>query len=108
MEKVGESRQQFERFPGQMVQRACAGRTEGDLSGIGFGVVHEILQSTGRHGRMDDDGEGRNRYVRNRVQILDRIILRPILQECLGDILLGAAQENGVAVRAGVRDRGAT
>src|SRR5262249_5441763 len=51
----------------------------------------------------------RQRYdcqASNRIEILDRIIEWPALEQGLVDMREGAAEENGIAVRAGVGDRG--
>src|SRR5262249_40931962 len=53
----------------------------------------------------------RQRYdcqASNRIEILDRIVEWPALEQTLVDMREGAAEENGVAVRAGVGDRGST
>src|SRR5262249_4434251 len=46
--------------------------------------------------------------ARNRIQVLNRIIERPALEQRLVDVREGAAEQNGVAVRTGTGDRGGT
>src|SRR6516225_4924315 len=57
---------------------------------------------------MDCKRQSNDRQARNRIQVLNRIIKRPALEQRLVDVREGAAEQNGVAVRAGASDRGGT
>src|SRR5215831_8856119 len=52
--------------------------------------------------------QSNDRQARNRIQVLNRIIERPALEQRLVDVREGAAEQNGVAVRTGTGDRGGT
>src|SRR5260221_10148289 len=78
------------------------------LARIGLGIVDELSQRASRHYRVDCEGEGRNHHVRNRLEVLERIVQRTALEDRLGDMGARAAQEDGVAIRAGAGDRGST
>ena len=91
-----------------MLDRTDTGVSVGQLARVGFRISDELLEGLGRQGRMHGDAEDIGRHARNRVQVLDRIILRPALEQGLVDMRNRAAQHKGVAVRAGARDRGNT
>src|SRR5215471_20287984 len=57
---------------------------------------------------MDRKRQSNDRQARNRIQVLNRIIERPALEQRLVDVREGAAEQNGVAVRTGTGDRGGT
>jgi hypothetical protein len=76
------------------------------LARIGLGIIDELSQRASRHCRVDCEGEGRNHHVRNRIEVLQRIVERTALEDRLGDMGARAAQEDGVAIRAGAGDRG--
>src|SRR5262249_786752 len=52
--------------------------------------------------------QSNDRQARNWIQVLNRIIEWPALEQRLVDVREGAAEQNGVAVRAGAGDRGGT
>src|SRR5262249_17666477 len=52
--------------------------------------------------------QSNDRQARNRIQVLNRIIERPALEQRLVDVRKGAAEQNGVAARASAGDRGGT
>jgi hypothetical protein len=91
VDEVGDCRRQFERFPGEVIDRTGTGGAVGDLAGIGFGISDEFFEGAGRHGGMDRDGEGGDRDIRNRIQVLDRIVLRPALEDRLDHVQHRAA-----------------
>src|SRR5215470_12395750 len=80
----------------------------GQLAGIGLGISDELFQRLRRQRRIDCDGESEEGHARNRVQVLDWIIQWPALEQGLVDMRKRAAQQKGVAIRAGARDRGST
>src|SRR6516164_2944261 len=55
---------------------------------------------------MDRKRQSNDRQARNRIQVLNRIIERPALEQRLVDVPEGAAEQNGVTVRTGAGDRG--
>src|SRR5215470_14475319 len=57
---------------------------------------------------MDRKRQSNDRQARNRIQVLNRIIERPALEQRLVDVREGAAEQNGVTVRTGAGDRGGT
>src|SRR5262249_23041961 len=57
---------------------------------------------------MDRKRQSNDRQARNRIQVLNPIIERPALGQRLVDVREGAAEQNGVAVRAGAGDRSGT
>src|SRR6516165_3687430 len=57
---------------------------------------------------MDCKRQSNDRQARNRIQVLNRIIERPALEQRLIDVWEGAAEQNGVTVRTGAGDRGRT
>src|SRR6516165_7577612 len=57
---------------------------------------------------MDRKRESNDRQARNRIQVLNRIIERPALEQRLVDVREGAAEQKGVTVRTGAGDRGGT
>src|SRR5262249_24188309 len=57
----------------------------------------------GRHGRMDRQRESDNCDVGNRFQVLERVELRPVLEQRLGDVGGRTAEQERVAVRSGAR-----
>src|SRR5262249_56015229 len=57
---------------------------------------------------MDCEGEGRNHHVRNRLELLEWIVEPMALEDRFGDMGARAAQEDGVAIRAGASDGGST
>src|SRR5215470_8849 len=75
---------------------------------MGLGISDELFEVLRRHGWMDCERQSNDRQARNRIQVLNRIIERPALEQALVDMREGAAEENGVAVGAGVGDRGST
>src|SRR5262245_7134775 len=75
---------------------------------MGLGISDELFEVLRRHGWMDCERQSNDRQARNRIQVLNRIIEWPALEERLVDVREGAAEQNGVAVRAGAGDRGGT
>src|SRR6516162_2384948 len=57
---------------------------------------------------MDRKRQSNDCQARNRIQVLNRIIERPALEQRLVDVREGAAEQNGVTVRTGAGDRGGT
>ena len=57
---------------------------------------------------MDCERQSNDRQARNRIQVLNRIMERPALEQRLVDVREGAAEQNGVTVRTGAGDRGGT
>ena len=57
---------------------------------------------------MDRKRQSNDRQARNRIQVLNRIIERPALEQRLVDVREGAAEQNGVTVRTGAGDHGGT
>src|SRR5262249_56020897 len=108
MQEVGESRQRFQQFARQVIERANAGMPIGQLAGIGLGVVDELSQCPGRHCGMDHERERRNHDVRNWLELLERIVERTALEDRLGDMGARAAQEDGVAIRTDASDGSST
>src|SRR5215813_8682975 len=80
----------------------------GQLAGIGLRISDELFEVLRRHRWMDCERQSNDRQARNRIQVLNRIIERPALEQRLVDVRKGAAEQNGVAVGAGVGDRGST
>src|SRR5215472_3024213 len=73
---------------------------------MGLGISDELFEVLSRHRWMH-----RKRHdcqVSNRIEILHRIIEWPALEQRLVDMREGAAEENGVAIRAGAGDGGST
>src|SRR5436190_7565677 len=89
-----------------MVERADTGVPVGELAGIGLHIRDELHERLRRHGWMHRQREGGDRNVRNRLQLLERIIEWSVLEQGLGDVGRRAAEEDGVAVRASAGDRG--
>src|SRR5262249_61744316 len=75
---------------------------------IGLGMADALPQRASRHCRMDCEVEGRNHHVRNRLELLEWIVERMALEDRFGDMGARAAQEDGVAIRAGAGDCGST
>src|SRR5215468_8472375 len=88
-----------------MVRRADTVMPVGQFAGIGLGISDEILQRLRRQRRIDCDGESEESHARNRVQVLDWIVQWPALEQGLVDMRNRAAQQKGVAIGAGARDR---
>src|SRR5262245_2550834 len=80
----------------------------GQLAGIGLGINNELFEILRRHRWMDCKRQSNDRQARNRIQVLNRIIEWPALEQRLVDVREGAAEQNGVTVRAGAGDRGGT
>ena len=80
----------------------------GQPAGIGLGVVDELSQRVSRHCGMDRKGKSRNCHVRNRLEVLKRIVEWMAFENGLRDVSARTTQENSVAVRAGASDRGGT
>src|SRR6266849_9451920 len=88
-----------------MIGRANAVMPVGQFAGIGLGISDELFQRLRQQLRIDCDGEGEEGHARNRVQILDWIVQWPALEQGLVDMRERAAQQKGVAIGAGARDR---
>ena len=91
-----------------MLDRADTGMPVGQLAGIGFRIGDELLQALNRHRRMHGDAEKIGGHARNRIQVLDRIIERPALEQRLVDVRLRPAEQDRVAVGPGAGDGGGT
>src|SRR5262249_34060185 len=57
---------------------------------------------------MDRKRQSNDRQARNRIQVLNRIIERPALEQRLVDVREGAPEQNGVTVRTGASAGGGT
>ena len=91
-----------------MIERANAGVPVGQLARIGLHIADELGECLRRHRRMHRQRERGNRDVGNRLQVLERIVERPALEDRLGDVGRRAAEQDGVAVRPRARDGGGT
>src|SRR5262249_52019121 len=91
-----------------MIRRADTVMPVGQFAGIGLGISDELFQRWRRQRRIDCDGQGEEGHARNRVEILDWIVQWPALEQGLVDMRERAAQQKGVAIRAGARDRSST
>src|SRR5215468_8284931 len=93
-----------------MIGRANTGMPVGQFAGIGPGISDEPFQRVRlrRQRRIDCDGESGEGDARNRVQVLEWIVQWPALEQGLVDMRKRAAQQEGVAVGAGARDRSST
>src|SRR5262249_37764034 len=87
---------------------ANTGVSVGQLAAMGLGVSDELFEVLRRHGWMDCERQSNDRQARNGIQVLNRIIERPALEQRLVDVREGAAEQNGVAVPAGAAYRGGT
>src|SRR5262249_35770376 len=88
--------------------RANTGVSVGQLAGIGLGISDELFEVLCRHRWMHRKRQRYDCQASNRIEILDRIIEWPALEQALVDMREGPAEENGIAVRAGVGDSGST
>ncbi|MNT28488.1 hypothetical protein D3C72_1641790 [compost metagenome] len=63
----------------------------------------EFLQVVGRHVLVDDDGVGVERGLRDRLEILDRVVAHVLVERGVDAVRTRDAQHQGVAIGRGAR-----
>src|SRR5438552_12159485 len=91
-----------------MLDRADPRVPVGQLAGIGFRIDYEFLERLNWYRAMHCNAEDIGGHARNRIQVLDRVIQRPALEQGLVDVRLRAAEQDRVAIRPGACDGGGT
>ena len=103
---IGRADQRLEQFAGEMRHGSGASRPVGELAGIGLGVSDQLLERLHRHRRMHRDAHGGDAEDRDRLEVLERIVLGVAVGDRNDDLRAAAAEQDGVAVRLGAGDLG--
>ena len=104
VDEVGQAHAQLEGFGSEMVQGAGAGGAIGQLARIALGIGDQLAEIIDRQRRMHRQRKGGNRDAGNRLELFERIELRPVLEQRLRDMRGRAAEQQRVAI--GSRARG--
>src|SRR4030095_14013174 len=91
-----------------MLDRADTRVPVGQLAGIGFRISDQLSKGPNRHRGMHCDAENIGGDAGNRIQVSDRIVERPTLEQRLINVRLRPAEQDRVAVRLGAYDGGST
>src|SRR5207245_11243137 len=76
----------------------------GQLAWTGLGISGERFDGANGERRVNGNDEAIGSHARNRIEILDRIVERPALEQGLVEVRLRPAEQDGVAVRRSAYD----
>ena len=98
----GNARQGREKQRAQVTRRTDSRGPHRELSGLGLRCLHEFPHRFHRQRGMYDEDAGRGCYLRDRREIVDRVVRQLWIQSRV-DRVAAAHQNDRVAVRRGLR-----